>query len=314
MRRFGIGGCSQRHRHPHVLRVPFYPIPRCGHRRPRRRSRHRILRTAAQRLARAYGAVHRALVRAARRPVDRGPGRPVPGIEGQAGARPRGREEGRAVLDTRGNRAWRDAAIRQSARVRRGSGRGLLFRNPGFGSHRIRRRDGASLGVRRPERPPLPIHRARADRTRRPAARARVDAGHQRVGQGASSRNTRAARRESKSCVFPRSAGAATGLARCADRRTDRDARRAAAGGTHDCRRSACHSPRRARIPRHDPAAVENAAGATRDGPGHRRRHPGRRARRLFLGVRPAGGARGRPHATGRTGLLWPKGADPSAR
>ena len=60
--------------------------------------------------------------------------------------------------------------------------------------------------------------------------------------------------------LLPRSAARDAGFARSAHRRTDRDARRAAARGTHDRRRCARHSAGRAGLPRHDDAAVEDAA------------------------------------------------------
>ncbi len=135
----------------------------------------------------------------------------------------------------------------KDARVCRRPGRGLLFRNPGFGPHRIGRRLRDSPGICRPERPPVPFDCAGADRPRRPAARTRVDAGHQRVGEGAPQRNARAARRESELRILPRSAARDARIARSAHRRTDRHARRAAARGTHDRRRCARDSAGRAR-------------------------------------------------------------------
>ena len=152
---------------------------------------------------------------------------------------------------------------------------------------------------------------ARADRSRRAYARARVDAGHQRVGEGESGQGcARSSTRIRATCSFAK-CRAGAGIARRRDRRAAGHARRAAARGTHDRRRRARHPARRAGVSRHDAAAVR------------RRRSRGSRSRRTRAArfaarcapissgasAPQAGREAGRMRQDGRMWLLWPKGA-----
>ena len=189
----------------------------------------------------------------------------------------------------------------QGARLRRRSGRGVLPADPGLGPRRARRRQRDARRLRRPERPSVPLDRPRADRARRAAARAGVDAGHPRVGRRNPDKLP-ALLDENPSYVFFREVPPpAPGHARGA-RSTGRSAR------------SACRCSRERTIAV-DPRAIPLGApvflattqplstrplAAPDAGAGHRRRDPRRRARRLLLGLRRRGRAQAGPDAAGR--------------
>ena len=191
---------------------------------------HRLLRAAARGQPHADRPLRGAAVRRARRSSHRRPDGALPGAQGQAGARPRRGKKGRALLAARRHRARKGTARRQDTRLRRGSGRCVLPADPGLRSRAARRRRHRARRLRGPERPPVPLGRARPDRPRRACARARLDAGDPRVGAAASGRTARAARRESELRVLPRGARTRAGDARGRDRRSDRHARRPARG------------------------------------------------------------------------------------
>ena len=190
-------------------------------------------------------------------------------------------------------------------------GRGVLPADPGFGAHRADRRQRDARGLRRPERPSVPLHRPRADRPRRTHARAGVDAGHPGVGPAQSGQAARAAGREPELRVLPRGAGPGAGYARGGDRRPDRHARRAAAARTHDGGRPPQHSAGRAGVPRRRPTRcragrcerlvlAQDTGGAI----------GGAVRGDFFWGFGDeAGRQAGRMQQEGRMLLLWPKGA-----
>ena len=165
------GGSSKR-----ILRRTAYAPPTAP-----KRTRHRLLRAAALRLAHAERGVSRAALCAAGRPPDRRARGPLSGAQGQARARPPRRPARRAVLAARRYR-FRQGRSRQGARVRDRSGRRVLPADPGLGTRRARRGRHHARRLRRSERPAVPLGCARADRSRRADARRGVDAGHPRMG------------------------------------------------------------------------------------------------------------------------------------
>ena len=170
-----------------VLRDPFYPLRACVPPTAATAASSPATTSRCSRGSRTRTrALRRAAVRAARRPADRRPRDRSTRSSRTSGVR--GRVEGRRVVPywtARRHRARRAPVAGKELAWVDESGRGVLPRDPGLGPRRAGRRQRDARRLRRPERPPLPLDRPRADRPRRAHAGTRVDAGHPRLGRGA---------------------------------------------------------------------------------------------------------------------------------
>ena len=162
------------------------------------------------------------------------------------GLRLRGRLEGNRLVPywTRAEIESATPVPRAGAGVGRGSGRTVLSADPGLGPDRTRLGRAPAPGLRRPERPSLPLDGPLSRRARRDDARAGLDAGHQGLGRRQSAQAARGAGCQSELRLLPRTAGRGRqpGVARA---RSARSARRSPPATASRSIRARCRWARR---------------------------------------------------------------------